>query len=169
MALSNRAAPGVPYFTPLQTPAVGTAISANPPTLFTPLKIRNVTFQNRICKSPTPSVLNPFESPPSTYPSINKTLPFTNTNQRGRPNVHLLRPQWSLNRFPPRPSRWLRLPRRLPHHPRSDLRPPGWSHIPRGQRSLDRHPDPTPPSHRRLRPLPRTKARDPTRSWRAES
>ncbi|KAG9233654.1 NADH-dependent flavin oxidoreductase-like protein [Amylocarpus encephaloides] len=35
-----------------QTPPVGTATSANPPTLFTPLKIREASFQNRIWVAP---------------------------------------------------------------------------------------------------------------------
>ncbi|CAG8977687.1 hypothetical protein HYALB_00009633 [Hymenoscyphus albidus] len=36
MAPSNAVAPDAPYFTPLQSPPVGTALSPNPPTLFTP-------------------------------------------------------------------------------------------------------------------------------------
>ena len=49
MAAINKGAPDIPYFTPAQTPAAGTALTPNPPTLFSPLKIRDVTFQNRIC------------------------------------------------------------------------------------------------------------------------
>ncbi|KAJ3800766.1 FMN-linked oxidoreductase [Lentinula aff. detonsa] len=49
----NKAAPGSPFYTPLQDPASGTALDPQPdgkpiPKLFTPLKIRNVTFHNRI-------------------------------------------------------------------------------------------------------------------------
>ncbi len=47
----NNPAPNTPYFTPIQSPPAGTALSPDPPTLFTPLKIRDVTFQNRICMS----------------------------------------------------------------------------------------------------------------------
>ncbi|RDL29922.1 uncharacterized protein BP5553_10549 [Venustampulla echinocandica] len=52
MAPKNSPAPNAPYFTPVQSPPVGTAISSNPPILFTPLKIRDVTFQNRIWVAP---------------------------------------------------------------------------------------------------------------------
>ncbi|EKD20677.1 uncharacterized protein L3040_006397 [Drepanopeziza brunnea f. sp. 'multigermtubi'] len=52
MAKRNRPAPGAPFFTPVQDPPVGTALSPNPPTLFSPLKIRDVTFQNRIWVAP---------------------------------------------------------------------------------------------------------------------
>ncbi|KZP16918.1 FMN-linked oxidoreductase [Athelia psychrophila] len=52
-------APGLsaPYFTPAQTPAAGTASDPQPdgkpiPSLFQPLKIRGVEFQNRIFLSP---------------------------------------------------------------------------------------------------------------------
>jgi hypothetical protein len=53
----NEAAPGIPYYTPAQNPAPGTAlesqVSGKPiPKLFTPLKIRGVTMQNRIWVSP---------------------------------------------------------------------------------------------------------------------
>ncbi|KAI9812042.1 MAG: hypothetical protein M1827_004935 [Pycnora praestabilis] len=48
----NPRAPHAPYFTPLTSPATGTAITPNPPTLFQPLKIRDVTFQNRIWVAP---------------------------------------------------------------------------------------------------------------------
>ncbi|KAH7871254.1 FMN-linked oxidoreductase [Lentinula edodes] len=53
----NKAAPGAPFFTPLQSPASGTALDPQPngkpiPKLFTPLKIRDVTFQNRIFLAP---------------------------------------------------------------------------------------------------------------------
>ena len=51
--LYNAPAPNVPFFTPAQYPASGTATKVqhdgkDVPTLFQPLKIRGVTFQNRI-------------------------------------------------------------------------------------------------------------------------
>lgn len=52
MATKTTAAEGAPYFTPVQSPSAGTALSADPPTLFTPLKIRDVTFPNRIWVAP---------------------------------------------------------------------------------------------------------------------
>ncbi|PQE17733.1 GDP-mannose pyrophosphorylase a protein [Rutstroemia sp. NJR-2017a BVV2] len=48
----SRPAPGISYFTPLQDPPSGTALSPNPPKIFTPLKIRGLTLQNRIWLSP---------------------------------------------------------------------------------------------------------------------
>ncbi|KAL2175964.1 NADH:flavin oxidoreductase/NADH oxidase-like protein [Thermothelomyces heterothallicus CBS 202.75] len=47
-------APGVPYYTPAQTPPAGTALDtgAQVPTLFTPLKLRDLTLQNRFAVSP---------------------------------------------------------------------------------------------------------------------
>ncbi|TAQ83707.1 hypothetical protein B7494_g7969 [Chlorociboria aeruginascens] len=53
----NKAAPGVPYFTPAQEPPSGTASNPQPdgspiPKLFTPFTIRSTTFQNRIMLSP---------------------------------------------------------------------------------------------------------------------
>jgi len=53
----NEAALGVPFYTPAQKPAPGTALDPQPsgdsiPKLFTPLKIRGVTLQNRIWVSP---------------------------------------------------------------------------------------------------------------------
>lgn len=55
--IHNDAAPGIPYFTPKQSPASGTAIDPQPngkaiPKLFQPLKLRGVTLQNRIMLSP---------------------------------------------------------------------------------------------------------------------
>ncbi|KAF2242290.1 FMN-linked oxidoreductase [Trematosphaeria pertusa] len=55
--LRNKAAPGISYFTPLQDPPAGTAIgmkdgSDKIPKLFTPLKLRGLTLQNRIALSP---------------------------------------------------------------------------------------------------------------------
>ncbi|KAG9290469.1 hypothetical protein G9A89_002444 [Geosiphon pyriformis] len=44
----NIGAPGAPFYTPIQDPAPGTAISPNPPPLFQPLTIRGVTFPNRV-------------------------------------------------------------------------------------------------------------------------
>ncbi|KAE8452721.1 hypothetical protein EG329_013980 [Mollisiaceae sp. DMI_Dod_QoI] len=51
-APKTSAAPNAPYFTPNQSPPAGSALSENPPTLFSPLKIRDVTFQNRIWVAP---------------------------------------------------------------------------------------------------------------------
>ncbi|CAJ2505912.1 Uu.00g000420.m01.CDS01 [Anthostomella pinea] len=55
--IENKAASGVPFFTPAQDPPAGTAVTPQPdgkpvPKLFTPLKIRGVTLQNRIMVSP---------------------------------------------------------------------------------------------------------------------
>ncbi|KAF7890994.1 uncharacterized protein EAF02_001319 [Botrytis sinoallii] len=52
--LLNTPAPGVPFYTPLQSPPSGTALHPSPstPKLFTPLKIRSLTLQNRIMLSP---------------------------------------------------------------------------------------------------------------------
>ncbi len=49
----NVAAAGVPYFTPAQIPASGTALDPQPdgkpiPKLFQPLRIRGLEFHNRI-------------------------------------------------------------------------------------------------------------------------
>ena len=51
--LANEPAVGIPYFTPAQIPASGTALDPQPdgkpiPKLFQPLTIRGVTFHNRI-------------------------------------------------------------------------------------------------------------------------
>ena len=40
------------YYTPTQDPGAGTALSPNPPTLFTPLRIRDLVLQNRVMLSP---------------------------------------------------------------------------------------------------------------------
>ena len=53
----NRPAPNTSYFTPAQNPPAGTAVDPQPdgkaiPTLFKPLRIRGVEFQNRIFLSP---------------------------------------------------------------------------------------------------------------------
>lgn len=55
--LLNKASPAVDYFTPIQLPAAGTFLgmidsTKSQPLLFTPLKIRDVEFQNRIWVSP---------------------------------------------------------------------------------------------------------------------
>ncbi|KAF2799181.1 FMN-linked oxidoreductase [Melanomma pulvis-pyrius CBS 109.77] len=55
--LTNKRAPGIPYFTPAQDPPAGTALSMKDgsskiPKLFTPLKLRGLTLQNRIMLSP---------------------------------------------------------------------------------------------------------------------
>lgn len=47
--LINRRAPGVPFYTPLQSPPAGTArADAKETILFKPLKIRGVEFPNRV-------------------------------------------------------------------------------------------------------------------------
>jgi hypothetical protein len=56
-APENKAADNVSFYTPAQIPAPGTAldthVSGKPiPKLFTPIKIRGVTMQNRIWVSP---------------------------------------------------------------------------------------------------------------------
>ncbi|KAF1995340.1 FMN-linked oxidoreductase [Amniculicola lignicola CBS 123094] len=55
--LVNKAAPGISYFTPQQDPAAGTGLkmkdgSSKLPKLFTPLKLRGITLQNRTMLSP---------------------------------------------------------------------------------------------------------------------
>lgn len=53
MSVENKAAPGVPFYTPVQDPPAGTALSPDTaPTLFQPLKIRDLTLQNRFVVSP---------------------------------------------------------------------------------------------------------------------
>lgn len=52
MPTPKNEAADAPYFTPRQSPPAGTALKPNPPTLFTPLKIRDVTFCNRIWVAP---------------------------------------------------------------------------------------------------------------------
>ncbi|KAI1180604.1 NADPH dehydrogenase [Nemania sp. FL0916] len=52
-SFENKAAPGVPFYTPAQEPAAASALQpATAPTLFQPLKIRNMTLQNRIAVAP---------------------------------------------------------------------------------------------------------------------
>ncbi|KAK6836676.1 hypothetical protein PG987_007171 [Apiospora arundinis] len=48
-AIDNVAAEGISYFTPAQIPASGTGLGSK---LFTPLKLRGVTFPNRVFLSP---------------------------------------------------------------------------------------------------------------------
>ncbi|KAI0064221.1 FMN-linked oxidoreductase [Artomyces pyxidatus] len=53
--ISNVPAPNVSYYTPLQFPPAGTAVESDDkpiPSLFQPLKIRGLEFQNRIAVSP---------------------------------------------------------------------------------------------------------------------
>ncbi len=47
-------APGAPFYTPAQNPPAGTAVAtdAEVPTLFTPIKLRDLTLQNRFAVSP---------------------------------------------------------------------------------------------------------------------
>lgn len=66
----NEAAAGIPFYTPTQLPAPGTAINPQPsskaiPKLFSPLKIRGITMPNRIWVSPMCqySAENGFHSP----------------------------------------------------------------------------------------------------------
>ncbi|KAI0913160.1 NADPH dehydrogenase [Ustulina deusta] len=52
-SVENKAAPGVPFYTPEQSPPSGTALNPDTaPTLFQPLKIRDLTLQNRFAVSP---------------------------------------------------------------------------------------------------------------------
>ncbi|KIJ61509.1 hypothetical protein HYDPIDRAFT_96213 [Hydnomerulius pinastri MD-312] len=56
-SITNKPAPAIPYFTPAQIPAAGTAYNPQPddrpiPKLFQPIKIRGTTFHNRIFLSP---------------------------------------------------------------------------------------------------------------------
>lgn len=60
----NKPAPATPYFTPAQVPPSGTAVDPQPdgkpiPTLFKPLKIRGLEFQNRIFVRSPPSGVIP--------------------------------------------------------------------------------------------------------------
>ncbi|KAJ8118386.1 hypothetical protein ONZ43_g4002 [Nemania bipapillata] len=53
MSVENKAAPGAPYYTPAQEPPAGTALDpATAPTVFQPLKIRDLEIQNRFMVSP---------------------------------------------------------------------------------------------------------------------
>ena len=73
----NIPAPDVPYFTPAQVPASGTAVAPQPngnpvPSLFQPIKIRGLEMQNRIVVS-----ISPFENILSllTGPTARPSLP----------------------------------------------------------------------------------------------
>ena len=55
--IDNTGAEDAPFYTPAQQPPAGTAVDPQPgnkptPKLFTPLKIRGMTMQNRIMASP---------------------------------------------------------------------------------------------------------------------
>lgn len=50
--LSNKAASGVPFYTPEQQPAAGTALGKLVPTLFKPYQMRGVELHNRFVVSP---------------------------------------------------------------------------------------------------------------------
>ncbi|KAJ3534298.1 hypothetical protein NM208_g7594 [Fusarium decemcellulare] len=53
MGHENKAAPGVPYFTPSQEPPAGTPVDVgSAPTLFKPLRIRGIELHNRFGVSP---------------------------------------------------------------------------------------------------------------------
>lgn len=61
--LYNAPAPNVPFFTPAQYPASGSAVVPQPdgkhvPKLFQPLRIRGVEFQNRIWVSVRDQFIN---------------------------------------------------------------------------------------------------------------
>ena len=65
-SLFNAPAPNVPYYVPRQYPPAGTAFDPQPdgkpiPSLFQPIKIRGVEFQNRIWVRP-PLTLSAAES-----------------------------------------------------------------------------------------------------------
>ncbi|KAI0880390.1 uncharacterized protein GGS22DRAFT_175164 [Annulohypoxylon maeteangense] len=52
-SVTNKGAPNVPFYTPVQDPPAGTALDqATAPTLFKPLKIRGVELQNRFVVAP---------------------------------------------------------------------------------------------------------------------
>jgi hypothetical protein len=65
--IPNKAAPGISYFTPAQTPDISGSArvpqsdGSEPPKLFQPLTIRGVTFQNRIFLSPLCVSISPLE------------------------------------------------------------------------------------------------------------
>ena len=49
--IPNPRSDAVDYYTPAQVPVAGTALSENPPAVFTPLKIRGMEMQNRVIVS----------------------------------------------------------------------------------------------------------------------
>ncbi|KAI1369508.1 NADPH dehydrogenase [Xylaria arbuscula] len=52
-SVENKSAPGAPFYTPVQEPPAGTALDpATAPTLYQPLKIKDMTLQNRFVVSP---------------------------------------------------------------------------------------------------------------------
>ncbi|KAH6667823.1 hypothetical protein B0J14DRAFT_601526 [Halenospora varia] len=51
-SMHNVAAEGISYFTPAQTPPAGTQLGAPTTKLFTPLRIRGITFPNRLFLAP---------------------------------------------------------------------------------------------------------------------
>lgn len=61
----NIGVPGIPYFTPqhLHSPGTPKQLSSETPTLFTPLRIRNVTLRNRIIVSPMCQYSSPASGP----------------------------------------------------------------------------------------------------------
>jgi NADH:flavin oxidoreductase / NADH oxidase family len=150
----NEPAPNTPYFTPIQNPPAGTALSANPPTLFTPLKIRDVTFQNRI-----------WVAPMCMYSADNGHLTDFHLVHLFVPRIPSLTPKPRTNT----PQLSIRLPRRLPNNNRSHLRPPKRAHHPRRRRSLDRFPNRPHKTHLHIPALARPKTRDPARPRRAQS
>jgi len=78
-------APNAPYFTPIQSPPAGSALSPDPPTLFTPLKIRDVTFQNRICKYSTSMLPLPANHHHNCTPPL---IPFPHPTNRSTQGLH---------------------------------------------------------------------------------
>ena len=77
LSIPNAPAPGVPYFTPAQYPPSGTAAGdeSSLPTLFKPLKIRGVEFQNRIwVRWVLPTSLSPRLGKANTFP-VGTALP----------------------------------------------------------------------------------------------
>lgn len=76
----NVPAEGVPYFTPAQNPPAGTAVDPQPdgrpiPTLFQPIRIRGVTFQNRIWVGETSCVGRYLGANSSSFPRFANTRP----------------------------------------------------------------------------------------------
>lgn len=85
--LENKAAPGISYFTPQQDPPAGTALamkdgSSKIPKLFTPLKLRGLTLQNRIGVC-IPSKFTIAHTNPSSSPLSANTPPKTATRRTG--------------------------------------------------------------------------------------
>lgn len=169
----NEPAPNTPYFTPIQNPPAGTALSENPPTLFTPLKIRDVTFQNRIWVAPMcmysadnghltdfhlihlcvlflTSLPTPMRSHIKSLPSPSHSPLSPHTLSRSIANLH--------------PQLRIRLPRCFLNNHRSRLRAPQRPHITRRRRSLERLPNRANPAHLHLPAQPESKTRNPART-----